>query len=112
MPVAPLHRPGVVRSRLSNNSRPASPPGPRAALALGGGSAPPGCNPKANSSGANDFCYFNVDPTNASAAATQKGLEDAIGAIRGQLATCTLRIDPTDAGAIDPGKVNVVVNGV
>jgi hypothetical protein len=83
-----------------------------AALAMAGGSAPAGCDPKANSGGANGFCYFNVDPTNASPAATQKGLEDAIGAIRGQLATCTLRINPTDAGTIDPGKVNVVVNGV
>ena len=82
-----------------------------AALAVAGGSAPAGCDPKANANGASGFCYFNVDPTGSTAAATQQAFQAALDVIRGQVSTCTLAITATDAGAIDPGKVNVVLNG-
>jgi hypothetical protein len=80
------------------------------ALAQAGGTAPPGCNPKENTKGATDFCYFEVDPSGSSTA-TQQAFEAAINAIRGQVASCTFPLQATDAGTIDPGKVNVVLDG-
>ena len=80
------------------------------ALAVAGGSSPAGCNPKENTAGATDFCYFNVDPTGSSTA-TQTAFEAAINNIRGQVSSCTFALGATDAGAIDPSKVNVTVNG-
>ena len=80
------------------------------ALAKAGGSAPVGCNPKENSPGASDYCYFAVDPSGSSTA-TQQAFEKAINDIRGQVSSCTLAIGATDAGVIDPSKVNVIVNG-
>jgi hypothetical protein len=82
------------------------------ALAVAGGSAPMGCNPKANAAGGTNTCYFNVDPTGATATATQQAFLAAINDIRGQVSSCTLSITPTPgAGPIDPTKVNVVLNG-
>jgi hypothetical protein len=83
-----------------------------AALAQGGGSAPSGCNPKANSTGATNTCYFNVDPTGATATATQQAFMKAINDVRGQVSSCTLGITPTGGGDIDPLKVNVVLDGM
>jgi hypothetical protein len=80
-------------------------------LALAGGSAPPGCNPRSNAAGANDLCYFNIDPTGATADATQKAFTEAIDAIRGQVVSCTLNITPEAGAQIDPGEVNVQLNG-
>jgi hypothetical protein len=82
-------------------------------LAQAGGSAPAGCNPKENTNGATDLCYFNVDPSGSSTA-TQTAFETAINAIRGQVVSlsCTFKLDLGDAGTIDPTKVNVTVNGV
>ncbi len=82
------------------------------ALAQAGGSAPAGCNPKENTAGATDLCYFNVDPTGSSTA-TQTAFENAINAIRGKVVSlsCTFKLNPSDAGTIDPSKVNVIVNG-
>jgi hypothetical protein len=81
-------------------------------LAAAGGSGPPGCDPKANTAGAANFCYFQVDPTGADAAKTQQAFTDAIAAIRGQVSSCTLAVHPTNAGDIDPTTVNVVLNGM
>lgn len=80
------------------------------ALAVAGGSAPKGCNPKENTPGAADFCYFNVDPTGSSTA-TQQAFEKAINDIRGQVSSCTLALNPTSAGTINPANVNVTLNG-
>jgi hypothetical protein len=80
------------------------------ALAKAGGSAPASCNPKENSPGASDYCYFAVDPSGSSTA-TQQAFEKAINDIRGQVSSCTLAIGATDAGVIDPTKVNVKLNG-
>jgi hypothetical protein len=82
-----------------------------AALAVAGGTAPAGCNPKENAAGATDDCYFNVDPSGA-ASATEQAFETAIDTIRGQVSSCTLQITPTGSGTIDPSTVNVVVDGV
>jgi hypothetical protein len=82
-----------------------------AALAVAGGTAPAGCNPMENAAGATDYCYFNVDPTGAAAAAEQAAFETAINAIRGEVASCTLAIKATGAGTIDPSTVNVVLDG-
>jgi hypothetical protein len=82
-----------------------------AALAVAGGTAPPGCNPKENAAGATDYCYFNVDPTGAAAAAEEQAFETAINAIRGEVSSCTLAITATGAGTIDPTTVNVVLDG-
>jgi hypothetical protein len=81
-----------------------------AELAVAGGSAPPGCNPRSNVAGAKDLCYFNIDPTGATAEATQKAFTDALDAIRGQVVSCTLGITPQAGGTIDPEKVNVLLN--
>jgi hypothetical protein len=79
-------------------------------LAVAGGSAPPGCNTRSNAAGAKDLCYFNIDPTGASADATQKAFTDVLDAIRGQVVSCTLGITPEGGGTIDPEKVNVLLN--
>jgi hypothetical protein len=82
-------------------------------LAQAGGSGPASCNPAENAAGATDLCYFEVDPSGSSTA-TQTAFENAINAIRGQVVTlsCTFALDlKSDAGAIDPSKVNVTVNG-
>jgi hypothetical protein len=80
-------------------------------LANAGGSGPAGCVPSDNATAAN-LCYFEVDPS-GSAAATETAFEAAINAIRGKVVSlsCTFKINPGDAGAIDPTKVNVSVNG-
>jgi hypothetical protein len=82
-------------------------------LAQSGGSGPAGCNPSNNTSLTN-LCYFEVDPSGSSSA-TQTAFETAINAIRGKVATllsCTFKLTGTDAGMIDPSKVNVIVNGM
>jgi hypothetical protein len=79
------------------------------ALAQAGGTAPAGCNPKANTVGAN-LCYFNIDPA-GSAATTQSALESALDAIRGQVATCSVPIVLGSAGPLDPGNFNVEIGG-
>jgi len=82
------------------------------ALAVAGGSSPTGCNPKANAAGGMGTCYFNIDPTGATAMATQQAFTTAINDIRGQVSSCTLGITPSPgAGPIDPTKVNVVLDG-
>jgi hypothetical protein len=77
-------------------------------LAVAGGASPMGCNPSENSNVAN-VCYFEVDPSKATSA-TQLSMEfvAAIQAIQGQVASCTFQLDGSDAGAIDPTKVNVL----
>jgi hypothetical protein len=81
-------------------------------LANAGGSGPKGCNPNENAAGATDLCYFEVDPTAGSQAATEMAFENAINAIRGQVVSCTfpLNVNP-EAGTLDPTKVNVTVDG-
>ena len=83
-------------------------------LAQAGGSAPAGCNPNDNVAPATSppLCYFEVDPSGSSAA-TQAAFEAAINAIRGKVVSlsCTFKLNASDAGTIDPTKVNVVVNG-
>jgi hypothetical protein len=82
-------------------------------VALAGGSGPTGCNPNENAAGANDLCYFQVDPTQvASAGQLQQAFENAINAIRGQVLSCTFPLQLTGAGKVDPAKVNVEVNGM
>jgi hypothetical protein len=81
-------------------------------LAQAGGTAPMGCNPNENAAGATDLCYFQVDPTQASnAMQLQQKFEDAINSIRGQVLSCTFPLQTTGVGMVDPGKVNVEVNG-
>lgn len=80
-------------------------------LALAGGTGPMGCNPNENTT-ATDLCYFEVDPTQGNATQTEQAFEAAINAIRGQVLSCTFPLTGTDAGMIDPSKVNVTVNGM
>ena len=79
-------------------------------LAVAGGTAPPGCNPK--STDAASLCYFNIDPTGASAEQTQQAFGAVLDTIRGQVASCTLGIKSNGSADIDPGQVNVVLNGM
>lgn len=81
-------------------------------LAQAGGTGPMGCNPNENTT-STDLCYFEVDPTTGNASQTETAFENAINAIRGQVLSCTfpLNVDK-DAGALDPSKVNVTVNGM
>jgi hypothetical protein len=81
-------------------------------LAVAGGTGPKNCNPNENSV-TTDLCYFEVDPTKGGATQTEQAFEAAINAIRGQVLSCTfpLNVDK-DAGAVDPSKVNVTVNGM
>jgi archaellum component FlaF (FlaF/FlaG flagellin family) len=81
-------------------------------VAQAGGTGPKGCNPNENTAGATDLCYFEVDPTAGSQAATETAFENAINAIRGQVVSCTfpLNVNP-EAGTLDPTKVNVTVDG-
>jgi len=80
-------------------------------LALAGGGAPTGCNPNETQT-ATDLCYFEVDPTQAaSAAALQTAFTNALEAIQGEVLTCTFPLQSTGLGALDPGLVNVTVNG-
>jgi hypothetical protein len=81
-------------------------------LAVAGGTGPMGCNPNENASGATDFCYFQVDPTTVNATQLQQQFEDAINSIRGQVITCTFPLQSTGVGTVDPGKVNVEVDGM
>jgi hypothetical protein len=80
-------------------------------LAQSGGTGLSGCNPNENTTSTN-LCYFEVDPTQGSQTGTEQAFEAAINAIRGQVLSCTfpLSLDP-EAGTIDPGKVNVTVDG-
>jgi hypothetical protein len=80
-------------------------------LAQAGGSGPTGCMPSDNTSTAG-LCYFEVDPSGTSTA-TQTAFENAINAIRGQVVSlsCTFPLTVVDGGTIDPGEVNVTVNG-
>jgi Mg-chelatase subunit ChlD/archaellum component FlaF (FlaF/FlaG flagellin family) len=81
-------------------------------LAEAGGTGPMGCNPNENAAGATDLCYFEVDPTAGSQTQTETAFENAINAIRGQVASCTFPLNVnTEAGTLDPTKVNVTVNG-
>jgi len=77
-------------------------------LAVAGGASPMGCNPTENTNVAN-VCYFEIDPSKATTAA-QLSMEfvTAIQAIQGQVASCTFKLDLSDAGTIDPTKVNVI----
>lgn len=80
-------------------------------VAQAGGTGPKNCNPTENTAGATDLCYFEVDPTQAtSAQQLQQQFENAINAIRGQVASCTIALDNT--GNVDPTKVNVTINGM
>jgi hypothetical protein len=82
-------------------------------LAQAGGTGPMGCNPSENTSGATDLCYFQVDPTQASTASQlQQEFETAINNIRGQVISCTFPLQTTGLGTVDPGKVNVEVDGM
>jgi hypothetical protein len=81
------------------------------ALAKAGGTGPANCNPTETTSGATDFCYFQVDPTTGTASTLQKAFEDAINAIRGSVISCTFSLQNTGAGMLDPTKVNVTVDG-
>ncbi|HEY1695992.1 MAG TPA: vWA domain-containing protein [Polyangiaceae bacterium] len=80
-------------------------------LAEAGGTGPKGCNPNENTT-SSDLCYFEVDPTAGSATQTEQAFEAAINAIRGQVLSCTfpLNVD-SEAGTVDPSKVNVTVDG-
>jgi hypothetical protein len=81
-------------------------------MAQAGGGAPMGCNPNETQSPAN-LCYFEVDPTQAtSATQLQQTFTDALQKIRGQVLSCTFPLQTTGLGMIDPGKVNVDVNGM
>jgi hypothetical protein len=81
-------------------------------VALAGGGAPPGCNPNETANLAN-LCYFEVDPTQAtSAMQLQQTFASALQKIRGQVLSCTFPLQTTGLGQIDPGKVNVDVNGM
>ena len=79
-------------------------------LAQAGGTGPKGCNQNENSV-TTDLCYFEVDPTAGSATQTEQAFEAAINAIRGQVLSCTFPLNITDAGTVDPTKVNVTVDG-
>ena len=79
-------------------------------LAQAGGTGPKGCNPNENST-STDLCYFEVDPTAGTATQTEQAFEAAINAIRGQVLSCTFPLNITDGGTVDPGKVNVTVDG-
>jgi hypothetical protein len=80
-------------------------------VAQAGGTGPKNCNPNENASGATDLCYFEVDPTQAtSAQQLQQQFENAINAIRGQVASCTIALQ--NNGNVDPTKVNVTINGM
>jgi hypothetical protein len=76
-------------------------------LAQAGGAAPAGCNPTENTD-VTKVCYFEVDPTTASASQVQQQFVNAINTIRGAIASCTFQLQNT--GNIDPTKVNVVFN--
>jgi hypothetical protein len=81
-------------------------------VAQAGGGAPMGCNPNETQNLAN-LCYFEVDPTQAtSAMQLQQKFTDALQAIRGQVLSCTFPLQTTGLGMVDPGKVNVDVNGM
>lgn len=81
-------------------------------LAQAGGTGPMGCNPAENSV-TTDLCFFEVDPTKGTAAQTEMAFENAINAIRGQVLSCTFPLNvASDAGTLDPSKVNVTVNGM
>jgi len=80
-------------------------------LAQSGGTGPQGCNPNENSS-TSDLCYFEVDPTYGSQTQTEQAFEAAINTIRGQVLSCTFPLSVnTEAGTVDPTKVNVTVDG-
>ena len=80
-------------------------------LAQAGGGAPKGCNPNETQSTSN-LCYFEVDPTQAtSAASLQAEFTKALDAIRGQVLTCTFPLQTTGLGSPDPNLVNVTVDG-
>jgi hypothetical protein len=81
-------------------------------LAVAGGSSPAGCNPESNSAGASDLCYFNIDPTGATAEATQQAFTQAIDQIRGEVASCTIAVAPNGSGPINPAEVNVFLGGM
>lgn len=81
-------------------------------LAQAGGTGPMGCNPNENTAGATDLCYFEIDPTAGSQTQTETAFENALNAIRGQVASCTFPLNVnTDAGTLDPSKVNVTLDG-
>jgi hypothetical protein len=59
-----------------------------------------------------DLCYLEVDPTKGNATQTEQAFEAAIDGIRNEVLSCTFPLNvQTDAGAFDPSKVNVTVNG-
>jgi hypothetical protein len=80
-------------------------------LAQSGGGAPAGCNPDETQTSSN-LCYFEVDPTQAaSSGALAQQFTTALEAIRGQVLSCTFPLQSTGLGTIDPGLVNVEVDG-
>ena len=81
-------------------------------LAMAGGTAPPGCNPKSNSAGAKDLCYFNIDPTGATAEQTEQAFTTVLDDIRGQVASCTLAVDGGGDNGLDLNLVNVQLSEV
>jgi len=81
-------------------------------VALAGGTGPMNCNPNENTT-TSDLCYFEVDPTTGNTSQTATAFENAINAIRGQVLSCTFPLNlETDAGMVDPSKVNVTVDGM
>ena len=81
-------------------------------LAQAGGTGSPGCNPS-ETSNSTDLCYFEVDPTQGSQTQTEQAFEAAINAIRGQVLSCTFPLSVnTQAGTVDPSRVNVTVDGM
>jgi hypothetical protein len=80
-------------------------------LAQAGGTGPKNCNPNENTT-TTDLCYFEVDPTQGNATQTEQAFEAAINAIRSQVLSCTFPLNiNSEAGTLDPSKVNVTVNG-
>lgn len=80
-----------------------------AQLAVAGGTAAAGCNPD-EVADASRMCHFQITPGGGkSASALQQELSAAIDSIRTQALSCEYPLEHVaGAGAVDPGRVNVV----
>ncbi len=78
------------------------------ALAVSGGSAPAGCDPK--STALDKLCFFSIDPS--ASTDIKAAFTDAINKIRGDVVSCSLALQPSMGGAIDPAKVRVTLDGM
>ena len=76
------------------------------ALAVAGGSAPKGCDPKSTT--ASSLCFFSIDPGGGSD--IKQAFMTAINQIRGSLVSCTLELKPEAGAVIDADKVRVMLN--